>query len=630
MLARRFYRFGRFRLDPSNRLLFQDDSVVSLTLKAFDTLLLLVENHGSVVTKEALLAGVWPNAFVDENSIAQNISLLRKLFADVDASAEYIATVPKRGYRFVLPVEEVSGTESGAAAEPGPLPSLSPLHSPVPVRRALSFRLAFLVLIVVAGAAAVYFAVAHFRRTSTASPTRATLAVLPFVNLTGDPEQEYFSDGLTEEMITQIGRSNPQQLAVIARTSSMAYKRTTKTVEQIGRELGANYILEGSVRGAAGHMRFTVQLIRVRDQIHLWTRAYDRASTDVLTAQSDVSHAVAEEVEFVLAPGALPSQRAAVSPEVYDLYLQGRFHWNKRTREGLAKGIDYFRQAIARDSTYAPAYAGLADCLFLQIWISELPREQVIPPAKAAAHRAIELDPNLAEPHASLGIIAVAEHNWPEAESEFNRALELNSNYPTAHHWNGFRLAALGRQPDSIVELRRAIVLDPLSPILHTDLGWILILSRNPQPAIQELHKALELDAHFYLAYEYLARAHELERQYAEAISEMTKAVELSDDKPELRARLGRIYALAGKTEEARHVLAELEKESKQKPLSSMFPAWIYGGLGEKNEEITMLERASTEGNNAETAWLNVDPAYDDLRLDPRFQNVLHRAGFLK
>lgn len=625
MPARRFYRFGPFRLDPVNRLLFQDDAFVSLTLKAFDTLLLLVENHGSVVSKEAMLKSVWPDAFVDENSIAQNISLLRKLFADANGSAEYIATIPRRGYRFVAPVLELTETES--AADPMRVSDSSPPQTAAPARRIPLLRFVLLALIALAGTVG-YFAVAHYRHKSAASPTQATLAVLPFVNLTGDPEQEYFSDGLTEEMITQLGRANPQQLAVIARTSSMAYKHATKTVEQIGRELGANYVLEGSVRGTAGHMRFTVQLIRVRDQIHLWTRAYDRAAADVLAAQSDVSHAVAEEVEFVLAPRALPSDKAAVGPEVYDLYLQGRFHWNKRTREGLAKGIDYFRQAIARDSAYAPAYAGLADCLFLQIWISELPREQVIPPAKAAARRAIELDPDLAEPHASLGIIAVAELDWREAEAELDRALELNSNYPTSHHWNGFRLAAIGRQAEGVAELRRAIALDPLSPILHTDLGWLLILSRSPEPAIQELNRALELDPNFYIAYEYLARAHELERQYPLAITEMTKAVELSGGKPELRARLGRVYALAGRTEEARHMLVELNQESKQKSLSSMFPAWIYSGLGDKDRELAMLERAMAEGNNAETSWFKVDPTYDGVRSDERFQRILHRAGF--
>jgi tetratricopeptide (TPR) repeat protein len=293
----------------------------------------------------------------------------------------------------------------------------------------------------------------------------------------------------------------------------------------------------------------------------------------------------------------------------------------------LAKGVDYFEQAIGKDPNYAPAYSGLADCLFLQSWISDLPREQVIPKAKAAARRAIELDPSLAEPHASLGLIAVNERNWSEAEAEFNRALELNSNYPTAHHWNGIRLAAIGRSMDGIAELRRAVALDPLSPILHTELGWLLTLARSPGLAIQEQQKSLELDANFYLAHMYLARAYEVEHQYPLAISELSRAVELSGGKPEIRARLGRIYGLAGKPEEVRKLLAELDMEYKEKPIPPFLQALIYSGLGDREKELAMLEKADAEDNNTEAAWLKVDPTYDTVRTNPRFQRILQRNG---
>jgi len=619
----RFYRFGCFRLDPSNRLLFHGEAVVPLTLKAFDTLLVLVENHGAVVTKETLLKKIWPETFVDDNSIAQNISLLRKLFADADGGTEYIATVPKRGYRFLARVEEI-GDQQPDELPRGALPAHSSGATAGRGRLAFWRVLAFLAVVVLSVAASVGL-YARFWHRRVPSPTRATLVVLPFVNLIGDAGQDYVADGLTEEMIAQISRMNPQKLAVIARTSSMAYRQTNKTVDQIGRELGVNYVLEGSVRGTAGRMRFTVQLIRVRDQTHLWTRTFDRTAADVLEAQGDVSRAVAQEVELAVTPQSLPSARAVPDPEVYDLYLQGRFYWNKRTREGLAKGIEYFRQAIARDSRYAPAYAGLADCLFLQRWISELPGEQVIPSAQEAARRAIDLDPSLAEPHASLGIIAVAEMHWAEAENEFQRALELNANYATAHHWNGLRLGAIGKTGDGVSEIRRAIELDPLAPILHTDMGWLLILDRKPELAVVAAKKALELDPGFYLAYEYLARAHEQQRDYETAIAEMKKAVDLSGGKPELRARLGRVYALAGQTSEATRIQAELKKESKHKPLSSMLAALVYSGLGEYPKELTMLERAFTESYNTETSWLKVDPTYDTVREDPRFQKLLHK-----
>lgn len=626
--AHEFYEFGPFQLDCSERVLRRDGRPVTLTPKAFQTLLVLVENSGHVVEKETLLRLVWPDTFVEEATLAQNVSTLRRVLCE-DDDTPYIETVPKRGYRFVRSVRKAE-TASPATGPADPAPDGQNQRSLRQKPRAIYVYALGAAGVVLLAGIAIYFAQHHARppQTSGSSPNRVMLAVLPFSNLTGDPGQEYMCDGLTEETISQLGMLNPHQLGVIARTSSMAYKTTSKTIGQIGRELGVDYVLEGSVRGTAGQIRVTTQLIRVRDQTHVWSHEYNRVAKDVLSVQSDISQAVADEVDVSLSPQRrVPSNAAPVHSEAYDLYLRGRFHWNKRSREGLAKGIEYFQQAIAQDSSYAPAYAGLADCLFLQTWITDLPREQVMPQAKIAARRAIELDPRLAEPHASLGIIAVSELDWPEAEREFNRALDLNSNYPTAHHWNGIRLAAIGKPADGIAEVRRAIELDPLSPILYTELGWLATLDHNYKSAIEALNKALELDSNFYLAHAYLARTYEQQREYPVAIAEMQKALELSAGKPELQARLGRLYALAGRTSEAEKLLSDLQKESKHRPLSSMYPAFVYSGLNDKEKELAMLERAVTEGNNSEVAWFKVDPTYDTVRTDPRFQEILQRSG---
>src|ERR1700730_8946376 len=324
------------------------------------------------------------------------------------------------------------------------------------------------------------------------------LAVLPFQNWSGDSQQEYFSDGLTEEMITQLGNLEPSRLGVIARTSMMQYKGTKKSARNIGQELGVDYILEGSVRLEGDRVRITAQLIQVKDQTHLWASDFDRNLRDILILQSEVARAIAREIKKRLRPDEQRrlASKPVLDPEAHELYLQGRYFWNKRSRDGFLRAIEYFQQAIARSPNYAQAYAGLADSYILLGPNDILPANQVYPKAKAAASKALEIDDSMAEPHASLGFVKLL-YDWDpgEAELEFRRAIELDWNYPTGHHWYAYDLAAMGRMDEALREIRRALELDPLSIIINADMGQLLFFAHRYDEALVQCQKTIDLDS---------------------------------------------------------------------------------------------------------------------------------------
>src|SRR5271157_3632607 len=391
--TKHFFEFGRFRLDPAEKVLFADGQPVPLTLKAFETLLALVESSGHVLEKDELLKRVWPSTFVEEGTLAQNIATLRKALGEGPDQRSYIETVPRRGYRFSAAVERV---ETGTAPE-APRPR---------VRRRVIAGAAAGAVLLLAG----WFAREAIRPHGGPTRGKTMLAVLPFVNLNGDDSgEDYFSNGLTEELITQLGSLEPARLGVIARTSAMQYKDSHKDVRQISQELGVDYVLEGSVRRDGDHVRVTAQLIQARDQTHLWANEYDRNLSGILALQSDVAGVVAREIQIRLTPE--ESARLAVAhpvdPDAYELYLKGRYFWNKRTVVAYEKAIDYFNQAIARDPQYARAYSGLADAYALlgSRANAKIPRRKAMPLAKEAALTALKLDDSLAEAHASLAFV---------------------------------------------------------------------------------------------------------------------------------------------------------------------------------------------------------------------------------
>jgi len=456
------------------------------------------------------------------------------------------------------------------------------------------------------------------------------LAVLPFENLTGDAGQEYFSDGLTEEMITQLGRLDPQHLGVIARTSVMHYKHSQEQLDRIGAQLGVQYVLEGSVRRDSGNVRITAQLIQTKDQTHVWAQEYDRELKDLLVLQGEIAREISDEIQVALGEHKriTPIEQASLSPqglEAYDLYLRGRYFWNKRTTEGFQRAIGYFQQAIAQNPNYAPAYAGLADSYTLLNVYSLAPQTEFMPKARAAALKALELDERLAEAHTSLALITENyDWDWQTAEKEFRRAIELNPNYATAHHWYAEYLTWLGRFDDALRESERARQLDPLSLIIAADNGAILYFSRQYDRAIEQFHTVLEMEPGFPRAHLVLY-AYVEKGMYAEAVADIEKRGE-PDDTPWKWSALAYVYGRSGQPVQARHALEKLEQLYRRQPMDPAAILSAYVGMGKNDQAFAWLEKAYAQHSSGLTS-LKVDPGYDPLRNDPRFQDLLRRVG---
>src|SRR5579872_3604753 len=504
-LTNSLYEFGEFRLDAQNRVLRRGETAVPLTPKAFDVLLVLVQSGGRIVSKDELMKAVWPDSFVEESNLTQTIFMVRKALNETK-DQRYILNVQGQGYRFLVPI-----TEAGAGRpEEAPAPSyieesVRAIPSDLRIPPAKGWRLA-----IVAGAVAAVLVTAlaiwlwHSRRTSAEVPGKIMLAVLPFENFTGDPGQEYFSDGLTEEMISQLGNLDPAHLGVIARTSVMNYKHSSALIPQIGKDLGVQYVIEGSVRRDSERVRITAQLIQVKDQTHLWAREYDRDLGHLLQLQEEIAREVANEIEFSLGGRRTIEARkgaaatGAQSYEAYDLYLKGRYFWNKRSNDGFRQAANYFQQAIDKDPNFGRAYAGLADTFSLMSTWYVGPQNELMPKARAAALRALELDEGLAEAHSSLALILENyDYNWQGAEREFRRAIQLDPQYATAHQWYAESLSWQGRFPEAFAESERARQLDPLSLIIANDYESILYYSRQYESAVKECQSILDLDPSF-------------------------------------------------------------------------------------------------------------------------------------
>lgn len=628
-----FYEFGPFRMDPEERLLLRDGDPIPLTPKAFETLLLLVRNHRRVVLKDDLMKALWPDSFVEESNLSQNIFVLRKALGESAQDARYIATVSGRGYRFAQDVAEVAADEAVIETSPLPEPAQPEVIPPAPTggwtKMGRRHRTVVLALATVAILLAGYIGWRTFRPPAHAASGRMMLAVLPFQNLTGDSEQEYFADGLTEELITKLGRLHPAQLGVIGRTSVMGYKHSDKRLDQIGHELGVQYVLEGSVRRAGDRVRITAQLISVADQSHLWAEDYDRKLQDVLAVQDEVAIAVADQTQVKLDPSQQTDlvRARTVIPEAYEAYLRGRFFWNKRTEEGFRKSIEYYNFAIAKDPRFAEAYAGLADSHLLLGGYGFEPQTTAMPTAKAAALEALALDDRLANAYTSLAMIAMQwEWNWKEAEIDYKRAIALNPNYSVAHHWYGDGyLSAMGRMDEAIAELRLAQELDPLSLVISTDLAKRLCNAGQCDEAVDRLHKVLEIAPDFVLAHYCLARAYEQQGSYPLAISELEK-IRSPDPSKAAASELGRIYALQGNRKQALQIVDELQRYSKHAYLDPWYVANVYLALSDKDSTLAWLEKAQEQHSPAMNG-LKIDPDYAPIRSDPRFLALIRRVG---
>jgi TolB-like protein/DNA-binding winged helix-turn-helix (wHTH) protein/Flp pilus assembly protein TadD len=611
-------------------------TIAPLTPKAFDALLLLVQNAGRIVTKDELMKAVWPDSFVEESNLTQTIFMVRKAL-DETSDRRYILTVQGQGYRFLVPVTESTNEAQEREAPVAPPDAESVLEKPSPLRprSARRWRPAVIASVAVAFVLIIGSTIWLWRsRHSTAEPAvKIMLAVLPFENFTGDPGQDYLSDGLTEEMISQLGDLDPAHLRVIARTSVMHYKHSQESLPQIGKELGVQYVIEGSVRRDSERVRITAQLIQVKDQSRVWAREYDRDLGHLLDLQGEIAREVANEIESSLsghrpieaAQGPAARPPGTKSYEAYDLYLRGRYLWNKRTSEGFREAVDYFQQAIDKDPNYARAWAGLADTFSLMSTWYIGPQDELMAKARAAALRALELDEGLAEAHASLALIEENyDYDWPGAEKEFRRAIQLNPEYASAHQWYAEFLSWQGRFDEAFAESSQARQLDPLSLIIATDHASIFYYSRQYERGIEECRSVLELDPTYDHARTSMIPSYLQLGRYDEALDEINRLAARRED-PWPWAWEAAIYGRSGRAAEARRALAKLQQVAGSGP--GRYPMFLvaYSGTGRKERVLELLERAYAEHSNA-LVQIKVDPIYDPIRSDPRFEDLLRRV----
>ena len=633
-------RFGEFELDLRTGELRTERHHIILQEKPFQILTALLERPGEMIGREELIKRLWPvGTFVDfDLGLNKAVNRLREALGDSAEQPRFIETFPKRGYRFVAPVtrdgegfEEASPTARAHTSSDGPnrlrnenagTPLLAVLE-----KRAFAWRPAVAAGLLAIVAMASY--VAWRRHSSAPAPTgRIMMAVLPFQNLTGDPEQEYLTDGLTEETIARLGGLQPERLGVIARTSVMGYKHGDKRLDQIGRELDVQYVLEGSVRRDRNRLRITAQLIQVKDQSHLWAQEYDRSSQGIIALQDDVAAGVTQEIQarWAIEARGHPERHQPANAEAYDAYLRGRYSLNRRTEEGLHNALGYFHAALEADPGYALAYAGLADCYVLMVSTYDISPEATVVQARAAANKALALDPGLAEPHAVLAVIAQNhDWNWEESEREFKLAMAADPANPTLHHWYSAGLAARGRFEESVHEIAIARRLDPISLPIRTAEGAESYMARRYDDALGELSRIVEIEPNYANAYLYRGLTYEQQGKWKEAIADLETSAKL-DDSLRSAAMLGEAYALAGDKTRARQILNELQVRAKREHVSPLYPAIIHTGLGDKDLAFSELEGA-VEERATDLLGIKVVALYDPLRSDQRFAALLRKVG---
>ena len=564
-------RFGDFEVNLRSGELRRNGLRIRLPNQSFHALSLLLENPGEVLTRQELAQTLWGGeTFVDfDAGLNSVIRRLRTALGDLANRPRFIETLPRHGYRFLARVERESQEDIRSAIE--------------------------------------------------------SLAVLPLENLTGDSNQEYFVDGMTDALITRLAQIGA--LRVISRTSVMHYKGTRKKLPEIGRELNVDAVVEGSVFRSGSNVRITAQLIYAASDRHLWASQYERNLTDILLLQAEVASAIANEVQVRLTPqerGRLASARL-VNPEAYKAYLRGRLHWNKRTEDGMKKGLELFQQALEKDPSYALSHAGTAECYNMMGYWGVAAPHDVSPQAKAASSKALEIDENLAEGHAARGWAQFAyDWDWTGGEKELRRAIQLNPGYAIAHQWYTHLLVYQGRHEEAFTEVQRTLELDPLSLVMNSNGAFIYLWAHQYDQAIERVHRTLDLDAYFAPPYLCLGCALQMKGLHSQGLEALCQAVGLSLNSPRYLAGLGHGYAVAGEAEQARTTFSELEKLSKERYVSAYDFAVFYAGLGEYESVFGWLEKAYEE-HSTWLALVNVDPRFDPFHSDPRFQQLVTR-----
>ena len=636
----RAIRFGVFEVDLRAGELRKKGIRIKLQDQPFLLLVTLLKQRGEIITREELCRRLWPDGtFIDfDHGLGSAINRLREALGDSAANPRFVETVPRRGFRFIAPIETVSGDTLvvGEIGQSGHDPATEGLSrtenqggsskKTIVLERLswlLDWRGPSLLLLVILTLLSIWI----FHRERPPSPVIRSLAVLPLVNLSGDASQEYFSDGMTDELIAELGQIS--QLRVTSRTSAMTYKGVRKPVPQIARELNVDAVVEGTALRSGSRVRITAQLIQAAADKHLWAQSYEGDLRDTLALQSKVAREIAGQIRIKLNPQEQAGLKNVniVNPEAHEDYLKGRYFWNKRTGKDLKKAVDYFNRSIKKDPNYAQAYSGLADSYALMgDWeYGVLAPQEAFAKAKAAATKALALDGTLGEAHTSLAFsLDLFDWDWESAGNEYRRAIELNPSYATAHQWYAWHLIVLGQNSEAIAEIRKAESLDPLSLIISADMADVLLVARRYDESIQQSRKTIEMDPSFGLAYYQLGQAFAQKHMHQEAITEFQKAIGFSGGNKTFTASLAYAYAVSGRRNDALNILKDLNEPSKNGFSNASEIALVYIGLNNKDEAFASLEKAYKERFNPSIIRR---PCFDPLRADPRFQDLLRRIG---
>jgi DNA-binding winged helix-turn-helix (wHTH) protein/Tfp pilus assembly protein PilF len=576
--AKAVYEFGPFRLDPERYLLLRDGNTIQLSPKAFEILFFLVTHRGEVLKKDLLIEAIWPDTFVEESNLAQNIFLLRKALGEEKNEHRYIVTLPGVGYRFVAAVNEVAAIESPAA--------------------------------------------------KIDSPSMASIAVLPFKSIDKGDDETFLGPGLADALIMRL--SSIRNVKVRPTSAVLKYTGLKDDPLFVGAELNVDALLTGVIQREGEYVRVSVQLVSVKDGVTLWAEKFDEKFTNIFAIQDSISDQVVHSLELQLSGEERRQIKKSYtdSPEAFQLYLKGRYFWNQRTADGLRKSLEYAQQAIDLEPTYAPAYVGLADSFsLLGAQHSVMPPRESFPRARAAAQRALEIDPLLAEAYASLGFIECCfAWDWGAAEKNYLKAISLKSNYSTAHHWYGELLTILGRADEACAQLQLAQEFDPLSMAINADYAACCYYARKYEKSENRLCNLLELNPKFVRAQVLLGKVYTQQGKHDQALETLRHALSLSPADHVTLSTLARTQAVAGKVKEARRTLAELKTLAARRYLSSGSIALIHASLGETDVAFEWLEKAF-ENRDIEMVWLKVDPVFDPLRSDSRFADLVKRVA---
>ncbi len=641
-------RFGVFEIDLEAAELRKQGRKLKLQEQPFRILLLLLEHRGNLVSRDELKHRLWPDhTFVDfDHSLNTGVMRLREVLGDSSESPRFIETVPKRGYRFIAPIDVVAApvqdghvqihpdalTPANGIAAAGGLAEDSMQGSGIERPNKQPGRIQRIIKrtgIIVASAALILGIAAysiHEVKASKAKSQRITsLVVLPLENVSGDKDQDYFADGMTDELIAHLAKI--RSLRIISRTTAMAYKDNRKPLPEIARNLNVDGVVEGTVLRAGNRVRITAELVQVSTDRQIWAESYESPVGDILTLQGQVASAIVNQISVQLTPDdqqRLASSPRPVNPEAYEDYLKGRYYWNKRSGQGISKAIEYFESATKKDPNYALGYAGLADCYSVvgSTIVGTMAPSEAGLKAKAAAQKALDIDGSLGEAETSLASVRFNyDWDWPAAASGFQRAVELNPSYATAYQRYSLYLIAMGRAQESVEQINLARQLDPLSLSINFSLGWRLYMARHYEQAIQQLRNTLEMDPNFALAHLVLGETFEQQGDYSQAIEHLQKATSISPNSPLMLAGLGHAYGVAKRAAEARVLLSQLMEQSKKQYVAPFYIALVYAGLGENDNAIQWLEKAYEDHSNG-LVFIKVDPELDTLRLNPRFKEL--------